>query len=128
MTIAAAGCPVITLDPTTLRAGVTTTRYSQSITASGGTAPYTYTVSNGALPTGLTLNSATGSITGVPVQPGLFTFTIRATDAAACIGAREYTVTIVAAVAAIPALDPLALVLMILVLAVAGLFAMRLMT
>lgn len=130
VTMAAPGCPVITLNPTTLPAGVTAVPYSQSVAASGGTAPYTYTVSNGALPTGLTLNSATGSITGVPVQPGLFTFTIRATDNASCPGAREYTVTIVAgAVAVIPTLGPLALALMALTLALAGLFAAsRLMT
>ena len=130
MAIAAPGCPVITLNPTNLPAGVTAAPYMQSVTASGGTAPYTYAVSNGALPTGLTLNTATGSITGVPVQPGLFTFTIRATDAAACTGAREYTVTIVAGAAAgIPTLDPRALALMVVVLGLAGVFAVnRLMT
>lgn len=129
ITMAAPGCPVITLDPATLPAGVTGIPYSQSVTATGGTAPYTYTVSSGSLPTGLTLNSASGSITGVPLQPGLFTFTIRATDAAACPGARQYTVTIAAANAGIPTLGPLALALMAVVLAVVGLFAVsRLMT
>lgn len=130
ITMAAPGCPVITLNPATLPAGVTATLYSQSVTATGGTAPYTYTVSSGALPTGLTLNSATGSITGVPVQPGLFTFTIRATDAAACLGAREYTMTIAAgAPTGIPTAGPLALAVMAVMLAAAGvLAASRLMT
>ncbi|HEX6099893.1 MAG TPA: ice-binding family protein [Thermoanaerobaculia bacterium] len=124
ITMAAPGCPVITLNPSTLPAGVTATPYSQSVTATGGTAPYTYAVTNGALPTGLTLNSATGSIAGVPVQPGLFTFTIGATDAAGCTGAREYTVTIVAgATTGIPTLGPLALALMAAILGVAGVFA-----
>ena len=124
ITMAAPGCPVITLNPATLPAGVAATPYSQSVTATGGTAPYTYAVSSGALPTGLTLNSATGSITGVPLQPGLFTFTIRATDAAACPGAREYTVTIAAgATSGIPAVGPLALALMAVMLAVAGVVA-----
>lgn len=123
ITMAAPNCPVITLNPTTLPAGMTAIPYSQSVTATGGTAPYTYTVSNGTLPTGLTLNSATGSISGVPLVPGLFTFTIRATDAAACPGARQYTVTIVAgATAGIPALDPLALALMAVMLGIAGVF------
>ena len=123
ITTAEPGCPVITLSPTTLPAGVTATPYSQSVTATGGTAPYTYAVSNGTLPTGLTLNSATGSITGVPVQPGLFTFTIRATDAAACDGAREYRVTIAAgAITGIPTLGPLALALMAVTFGLAGLF------
>jgi hypothetical protein len=130
ITMAAPGCPAITLNPATLPAGVTGIPYSQSVTATGGTAPYAYAVSNGALPTGLTLNSATGSITGVPVQAGLFTFTIRATDTGGCPGAREYTVAIIAgATAGIPTLGPLALALMAVLLGVAGLFAVsRLMT
>ncbi|HVG23887.1 MAG TPA: ice-binding family protein [Thermoanaerobaculia bacterium] len=122
--IAAPGCPVITVNPATLPAGVTAAPYAQSVTATGGTAPYTYAVSSGALPLGLALNAATGSISGVPVQAGLFTFTIRATDAAGCTGARAYTVTIIAGpTAGIPTLGPLALALMALVLGVAGFFA-----
>jgi hypothetical protein len=124
ITMAAPGCPVITLSPTTLPAGVTGTPYSQSVTASGGTPGYTYTVSSGSLPTGLTLNPATGAITGVPVVPGLFTFTIRATDVQSCVGARQYTVTIVAGViAGIPTLTPLTLALMAVLLGIVGLFA-----
>lgn len=124
ITMAAPGCPVITLNPTTLPAGVTGTPYSQSVTASGGTPGYTYAVSSGSLPTGLTLNPATGAISGVPVVPGLFTFTIRATDAQSCIGARQYTVTIVAGViAGIPTLTPLTLALMAILLGIVGLFA-----
>lgn len=38
--------------------------YSQTIAASGGTTPYTFSVSTGALPAGVTLNAATGAITG----------------------------------------------------------------
>ena len=39
--------------------------YSQTLTESGGFAPYTWSISKGRLPTGLNLNSTTGSITGV---------------------------------------------------------------
>ena len=39
--------------------------YSDSILVSGGALPYTWKVVEGALPTGLTLNSTTGSITGI---------------------------------------------------------------
>lgn len=121
ISIASVGCPVITLNPTTLPAGSTGALYSQTVTASGGTPGYTYAVSSGALPTGLTLNPTTGAIIGVPVQPGLFTFTIRATDSASCIGARQYTVTIVAvAIAGIPTLGPLTLALMAIMLGIVG--------
>jgi hypothetical protein len=124
--IAAPGCPVITLNPTTLPAGMVATLYSQSVTASGGTAPYAYTLSSGALPAGLTLNSATGAISGVPLQPGLFTFTVRATDAASCPGARDYTITIVAGgTTGVPTLDPLVLASMAVALAFVGVFLSR---
>jgi hypothetical protein len=54
--------------------------YSQSITASRGTAPYTFAISSGSLPSPLTLNPATGAISGIPSVVGNSTFTIRVTD------------------------------------------------
>ena len=54
--------------------------YSQSNVASGGTTPYTYSVSAGALPAGTTLNAATGTVAGTPTAAGAFSYTIKATD------------------------------------------------
>ncbi len=54
--------------------------YSQTLTASGGTAPYTWSLSSGSLPAGLTLNGATGAITGTPTTPAGSSFTIKVTD------------------------------------------------
>jgi len=53
--------------------------YYQSIFTSGGIPPYTYTVSAGALPPGLSLNPATGLISGMPQMYGsnAFTFTVQ---------------------------------------------------
>jgi Putative Ig domain len=62
-----------------LPAAETSTAYSASVAASGGTAPYTWTASSGSLPTGLSLSSA-GQITGTPTQNGSFTFTVEVTD------------------------------------------------
>jgi len=42
------------------------TAFSDTLTAAGGKAPYTYSISTGKLPAGLTLNTATGAITGTP--------------------------------------------------------------
>jgi hypothetical protein len=55
------------------------TPYVASLTASGGTAPYIWTIAAGTLPAGLTL-SATGVISGTPTVPGTGTFTVRVTD------------------------------------------------
>lgn len=49
---------------------------------SGGTSPYTYSVTTGSLPPGLSLNTSTGQITGTPTTAGSYAATIRATDAA----------------------------------------------
>jgi hypothetical protein len=54
--------------------------YSMSLIASGGTAPYGWTVASGSLPGGLSLSSS-GRITGVPDSSGTFTFTVRVSDA-----------------------------------------------
>jgi hypothetical protein len=125
ITIASAGCPAITLSPSTLPPGTTQTPYSQSVTASGGTTPYTYTVASGALPNGLSLNPATGLISGVPLQVGLFNFRIQATDATGCVGSRAYSLAIAAAVAASPTLGFAGLAILMVLLVGAGLFVMN---
>ena len=56
------------------------TPYAGSITASGGIAPYSYTVTAGALPAGLVLDAGTGAITGTATAGGIFDFTVTATD------------------------------------------------
>ena len=53
--------------------------------ASGGTAPYSYTVTAGALPTGMTL-SAAGALGGTPTAFGIFSFTVTATDSSTGTG------------------------------------------
>lgn len=53
--------------------------YNQTLSATGGTSPYSYAVSSGALPAGLTL-TAGGNLIGTPTVSGDFTFTIDVTD------------------------------------------------
>lgn len=93
---AGGGCPTITLLPSTLPNGTVGVAYSQQITASGGAAPYTFTVTSGTLPTGLTL-TATGLLAGTPTATGTFTFTVRGTDLNGCFGSIAYTIVIAAA-------------------------------
>lgn len=50
--------------------GTVGTAYSVTLVATGGVGPYTYSVSLGALPAGLTLNASTGAITGTPTASG----------------------------------------------------------
>jgi Ice-binding-like/Putative Ig domain/Dockerin type I domain/NHL repeat len=92
--IAPPACPVITVNPATLPNGVVGTAYNQTISATGGTAPYAFSVTTGALPAGLSLNAATGAITGTPNPAGTFNFTITAKDTNLCPGSRAYSIVI----------------------------------
>jgi hypothetical protein len=55
--------------------------YTVSLAVTGGTAPYAWTISAGALPAGLSLSPG-GVITGTPTAPGSSSFTVRVSDAA----------------------------------------------
>ncbi len=104
VTVNRAAAPVtITLSPVagSLTAGQVSTAYTQSVTASGGTGPYTYAVTSGALPAGLTLNTNTGDISGTPTTAGTANFTITATDANNDTGSAAYSLLINAAPATI---------------------------
>lgn len=62
------------------RAAVFGQPYTSFAVASGGVQPYTFTVISGALPPGVTLNSATGEIAGTPTSEGSYSFTIQVSD------------------------------------------------
>lgn len=99
--------PVIVIAPTTLPDGTVAAAYSQSVSASGGIAPYTYAITAGALPTGLTLGG-TGDITGTPTAGGTFNFTVTATSdstgtGAPHTGSRAYALVIAPPTITLPA-------------------------
>ena len=90
--------PALTLVPSALTGMTVGSPYTATITAGGGTAPWTYFMYGGSsLPSGLDLSS-TGEITGTPTQAGSFSFTIAATDSSTGTGpftvARAYNVTV----------------------------------
>ncbi len=72
----------LSVTTTSLPAGVVGTSYSQTLQATGGTTPYSWAITTGSLPAGLTLNAATGAITGTPTGPqvGTISFTVTVTD------------------------------------------------
>lgn len=71
----------IKLKPTSVKLATATVPFSEQLGASGGTPPYTYSVSLGELPEGLSLSSA-GLISGTPARAQIATYTVRVTDAA----------------------------------------------
>lgn len=78
--------PTVTLTPSTLSAPTAETAYGATLTAAGGTGPYSFLVVSGALPSGLTLNASTGVLSGTTNQSGSFNVTIRATDSSTGTG------------------------------------------
>jgi hypothetical protein len=90
-------CPTITPARNgggTFPAGTIGTAYNgQSFTASGGTAPYSFAVTGGTFPPGLSLAS-NGTISGTPTATGTFLFTVTATDNNTCTGSAGFSIAI----------------------------------
>src|SRR5271157_2889064 len=72
--------PPLTITTASLPGGQLNLAYSQTLAATGGLAPYAWSISTGALPAGLTLNAATGAISGTPSAVGTSNFTVKVTD------------------------------------------------
>lgn len=86
-------CPTLALSPVSLTSGYRGVAYSQTLSASGGVQPYSYSLTAGSLPPGLVLSSA-GVISGTPGAAGSYSFTVRGMDTAGCLGSRDYVLVI----------------------------------
>ena len=70
----------LAITTTSLPGGSVNTLYSSTVKAGGGATPYTWKITSGSLPTGLSLNSTSGNISGTPTATGMSSFTIQVTD------------------------------------------------
>jgi hypothetical protein len=87
------GSGTLSVSTTSLSPGTVGQSYSEVLTASGGTPPYSWSIASGSLPGGLTLIPS-GSIDGTPTAVGNFIFTVRVTDSASRIATRSLSITI----------------------------------
>jgi len=78
-TVTVTPVPPLSIGTTTLPTGLTGTPYSTVLNASGGTPPYSWSISWGALPVGLNLSTG-GAISGTTTATGSFTFNVHVTD------------------------------------------------
>lgn len=88
----------LSITTSSLPNGQLSTPYSQTVTASGGAPPYTWTVASGGLPGGLglaTSSSGTGVISGTPTGPlGTIAFTLQVTDSNKLTAQKAFTINI----------------------------------
>jgi putative Ig domain-containing protein/carboxypeptidase family protein len=83
-------CSALTLSPPILATGVIGRAYRQVLSATGGTGPYAFDVTTGALPAGVSLNAATGVLAGTPTAAGRSSFRVSALDSNGCAADRSY--------------------------------------
>ncbi len=98
---------IITTAPV-LPAATVGLQYSQSLDGAGGKPPYIWSISSGGLPSGITLNTATGALAGVPSVAGAFQFTVDVSDSLARKASKPFQLTVAAAlgISSAPALPP----------------------
>jgi hypothetical protein len=68
--------------------------YSQPVQTTGGTAPLSFSVSSGTLPQGLNLEETTGVVSGIPIDVGTSSFTVRVADSAGQEDTQDLSITI----------------------------------
>src|SRR6185312_5980448 len=98
---------ITALTPVSATAG---TPYSQPLLATGGTAPYQWSITAGQLPAGLILSPASGIISGTPTASGTTSFTATVTDSSNPVQTASLSTSLVVNAAQAPLVKPLAVV------------------
>jgi IPT/TIG domain/Putative Ig domain len=81
---------------TSLPSGTVQSTYGTALIASGGTAPYSWSLASGSLPPGLALSSSTGALSGTPTAAGTFSFTVGVADSSSQHATRVLSVSVAA--------------------------------
>ncbi len=84
----------LTITPASLPSGTVGATYSQTLSATGGTPPYHWTLASGALPSGISLNATTGALGGTPAAAGTFPFVAQVSDSASASVTQSFSITI----------------------------------
>ncbi len=79
-----------------LPAATAQTSYVGDLSATGGATPYEWAITSGTLPAGVTLNTATGAITGTPTAAGTFPFIATVRDAKSIATSAGFAISVIA--------------------------------
>jgi len=74
--------------------GIVGVAYSTSLVASGGSTPYSWSITAGSLPPGLGISAATGLISGTPTAKGTFAFTVQVKDSLGATATAAVSITV----------------------------------
>jgi hypothetical protein len=96
----------LVINSATMAAGTLGLTYSNNLQASGGIAPYTWSINSGSLPAGLGLSSKTGLISGTPTASGTSGFTASVTDSSSPAQSKSAVLSLVVAPAALAITSP----------------------
>jgi hypothetical protein len=86
--------PALSITTTTLGDATAGVPFSATLVATGGKSPYTWSISSGALPTGIQLTAASGAIAGTTSSTGAFSFTAKVTDSAGNTATQAYSLAV----------------------------------
>ena len=101
--VGAAGSSPLTITTSSLPSGSNGTAYATTLQANGGTPAYTWSISSGSLPAGLTLAATSGVISGTPTATGSSSFTAMVTDNGNPVQTQSVNVSLMVDAAAQPA-------------------------
>ncbi len=99
--VVTAPVPPLAITSASLPDGTATVAYAAGLAATGGQQPYTWTLDDGTLPAGLSLDPATGAISGTPSEDGTWALTVAVSDGGspARVATTTTTVTVFAPLA-----------------------------
>lgn len=86
--------PAPSINQSDLPDGQVGTTYVGSLSATGGSIPYSWSVSEGTLPDGLSMDSYSSAIIGTPTTAGTFTFTVAMTDGNGAVATQQESIKV----------------------------------
>jgi phosphodiesterase/alkaline phosphatase D-like protein/outer membrane protein OmpA-like peptidoglycan-associated protein len=101
----------LAIDPANGGNGVVGSAFTQTFTATGGTSPYTWSVSGTGKPAWLSINASTGVLSGTPPtgSAGNYTFTVQVNDSASHTDSISWTIVVITTASAVPSVSSIGL-------------------